>query len=113
MKHTAIALFLLSLSANALAAEKTKEIDGKAYGDAWPLTFDTAKVSCVNRLYVFVYNTATDERYPVNGTAKNAVKSGKLEGGDLNAVWRKSPEDSSQRINIGPVLDKGFSLCDR
>lgn len=113
MKRKAIALILLSLSAKAFAAEKTKEIDGKLYGDAWPLSFVTAKVSCVNRLYVFVYNTATDERYPINGTAKNAVKSGKLEGGDLDAVWKKSPDDSNQRINIGPVLDEGFALCDR
>lgn len=38
------------------AAEKSKEIDGAAYGDKWPLTFEKAKVSCVNRAYAFVYD---------------------------------------------------------
>lgn len=113
MKRTALALIMLVIASSAFASEKTKVIDGKAFGEAWPLTFDAAKVSCVNRLYVFVYNISTDERYPVNGTAKNAVRSGKLEGSDLNDVWKMSPDGSGQKINIGPVIDEGFALCDR
>lgn len=109
----ALAFLILSFSTLATAAEKSKELNGLSYGDAWPLTFTSAKVACVNRLYVFVYNTSTDERYPVNGTAKNAVKSGKLEGSDINEVWKNSPKGNGQKINIGPVLDEGFALCDR
>ncbi|MBS0880156.1 DUF2511 domain-containing protein [Pantoea sp. JGM49] len=113
MKRFSLAVLILSFSTLASAAEKSKELDGSSYGDAWPLTFTSAKVSCVNRLYVFVYNTATDERYPVNGTAKNAVRSGKLEGSDIDEVWRKSNQGNGQRVNIGPILDEGFALCDR
>ncbi|WP_336508111.1 DUF2511 domain-containing protein [Pantoea septica] len=97
MKYKLLGLLLLVTATSAGAAEQSKEIDGKAFGDDWPLTFTSAKVSCVNRLYVFVYNTKTDERYPVNGTAKNAVKAGKLEGSDINEVWKTSPDDVNKK----------------
>ncbi|HHS2251735.1 TPA: DUF2511 domain-containing protein [Salmonella enterica subsp. enterica] len=90
MKKFLFLMVCIALSSSALAAEKFKEIDSKSFGDKWPLTFEHAKVSCVNSHYVFVYDTDTDERYPLSGMAKNAVKSGKMEGRDLKEVLKKN-----------------------
>lgn len=112
MKKLIFSMVCLALSSSALAAEKFKDIDSKSFGDKWPLTFEHAKVSCVNSHYVFVYDTDTDERYPLSGMAKNAVKSGKMEGRNLNEVLKKDPGNSLARADIGPVFSEAIALCE-
>ncbi|HDC4656282.1 TPA: DUF2511 domain-containing protein [Enterobacter hormaechei] len=111
MKRFLILMVGIALSSSALAAEKFKEIDSKSF-DKWPLTFEHAKVSCVNSHYVFVYDIDTDERYPLSGMAKNAVKSGKMEGRDLKEVLKKDPSDPLERADIGPVFSEATALCE-
>ncbi|CAM7108742.1 DUF2511 domain-containing protein [Salmonella enterica] len=111
MKKFIFAIVCIALSSSAIAAEKFKEIDGAAYGDKWPLTFEKAKVSCVNRAYAFVYDIKTDDRYPLNGMAVDAVKSGKLEGSNLDDVWKDDPEYDGVKISISPVIDAATALC--
>ncbi|HGA5580778.1 TPA: DUF2511 domain-containing protein [Salmonella enterica subsp. enterica serovar Potsdam] len=111
MKRKLFLTLLLTLSFGVAAAEKTKEIDGATYGDKWPLTFEKAKVSCVNRAYAFVYDIKTDDRYPLNGMAVDAVKSGKMEGSNLDDVWKDDPDYDGVKISISPVIDAATALC--
>ncbi|ELD1739160.1 MULTISPECIES: DUF2511 domain-containing protein [Klebsiella] len=112
MKRFLFGMVCIALSASTIAAEKFKEIDSKSFGDKWPLTFEHAKVSCVNSHYVFVYDIDTDERYPLSGMAKNAVKSGKMEGRDLKEVLKKDPKDPLDNADIGPVFSEAIELCE-
>ncbi|EFF8775866.1 DUF2511 domain-containing protein [Escherichia coli] len=112
MKKYLLMMVCIALSSSVLAAEKFKEIDSKSFGDKWPLTFEHAKVSCVNSHYVFVYDIDTDERYPLSGMAKNAVNSGKMEGRDLKEVLKKDPNDPLERADIGPVFSEAIALCE-
>lgn len=112
MKKYLLMMVCIALSSSALAAEKFKEIDSKSFGDKWPLTFEHAKVSCVNSHYVFVYDIDTDERYPLSGMAKNAVRSGKMEGRDLKEVLKKDPNDPLERADIAPVFSEAIALCE-
>lgn len=112
MRNFLFGMVCIALSTSVFAAENFKALDGKSFGDKWPLTFENAKVSCVNRHYVFVYDTDTDERYPLSGMAKNAVKSGKMEGRDLNEVLKKDPKDPLERADIGPVFSEAIALCE-
>ncbi|TGB68862.1 MULTISPECIES: DUF2511 domain-containing protein [unclassified Escherichia] len=111
MKRKLILTLLFTLSFSVAAAEKSKEIDGAAYGDQWPLSFEKAKVSCVNRAYAFVYDIKTDDRYPLNGMAVDAVKSGKMEGSNLDDVWKDDPEIDGVKISISPLIDAATALC--
>lgn len=113
MKKLVLAMVCLACSSTAFAAEVSKELDYLSFGEDWPLTFQKAKVSCINKRFVFVYNTDTDDRYPVNGNAKNAVQVGKMEGEDLATVWADNPDYKGLKKNIGPILDAGLALCDK
>ncbi|EJF4397538.1 DUF2511 domain-containing protein [Klebsiella pneumoniae] len=112
MKKFLLGMVCIALSSSSFAAENFKEIDIKSFGDKWPLTFEHAKVSCVNRHYVFVYDIDTDERYPLSGMAKNAVKSGKMEGRDLKEVLKKDPNDPLESADIGPIFSEAIALCE-
>ncbi|ENT2936200.1 MULTISPECIES: DUF2511 domain-containing protein [Klebsiella] len=112
MKKFLLGMVCIALSSSSFAAENFKEIDIKSFGDKWPLTFEHAKVSCVNRHYVFVYDIDTDERYPLSGMAKNAVKSGKMEGRDLKEVLKKDPDDPLESADIGPIFSEAIALCE-
>ncbi|EFM6505842.1 DUF2511 domain-containing protein [Enterobacter roggenkampii] len=111
MMRLLFAIGLLFLCSSASAAEKTQALDGSSFGDTWPLTFEKAMVSCVNGAYTFVYDSATGNRYPLNGLASNAVKSGKMEGYDLDTVWKDDPNYSGVKMSISPVLDSSLNLC--
>ncbi|WP_281492559.1 DUF2511 domain-containing protein [Klebsiella pneumoniae] len=56
-------------------------------------------------------DTATDNRYPLNGMASSAVKSGKMEGYDLDTVWKDDPNYPGVKMSISPVLDSALRLC--
>lgn len=112
MKRKLFLALFLSLSFGASAAEKTQDLDGAKFGDDWPLTFEKATVSCVNGRYAFVYDKATDDRYPLNGFAIDGVKSGKLEGSDINTVWKDNPDYEGVKIPLDPVMDAATALCE-
>ena len=44
--------------------------------------------------------------------AKNAVKSGKMEGRDLKEVLKKDPNDPLERADIAPVFSEAIALCE-
>ena len=112
MKFKLFVSLLLTISFGALAAEKTQDLDGVKFGEDWPLTFNKATVSCVNGKYAFVYDKITDDRYPLNGLAIDGVKSGKLEGSDIETVWKDSPYYEGTKIPLDPVMDAATALCE-
>jgi len=44
--------------------------------------------------------------------AKNAVKSGKMEGRDLKEVLKKDPNDPLESADIGPIFSEAIALCE-
>lgn len=111
MKRKLFLALLLTISFGASSAEKTQDLDGAKFGKDWPLTFEKAKISCVNRAYAFVYDIKTDDRYPLNGMARDAVKSGKMEGSNLDDVWKDNPDYEGVKISISPLIDAATELC--
>lgn len=45
--------------------------------------------------------------YAVNGTALTVEP----DLPKIDAIWKNDPDVPGTRINIGPVIDKGLSLC--
>ncbi|WP_312698744.1 DUF2511 domain-containing protein, partial [Escherichia coli] len=39
-------------------------------------------------------------------------KSGKLEGSNIDAVWKDSPEYAGVKIPLDPVMDAATALCE-
>jgi hypothetical protein len=87
------------------AGGKSERVSRADFGEEWPLTVDSGVLSCEEG--GFVYFTADDTRYAVNGFA--------LTKGDaprIDAIWANDPTDASLRRNIGPLIDRGLALCE-
>lgn len=76
----------------------------------WPFTVPEGTLLCApygvggsQQSVTFVANRVM---YAVNGTAKGA---GQFE--DIESIWKANPEIPGTKVNIGPVLEKGLSLC--
>ena len=72
-------------------------------GDNWPFTVSSGKLKCDRNAVVFV---ARGQTYAVNGIA---ISMGYA---DIRAIWRNNKDGSGPKINIGPVLTLGLTLCE-
>lgn len=76
----------------------------------WPFTVPEGTLLCApygvggnQQSVTFVANRAM---YAVNGTAKG---TGQFE--DIDSIWKENPDIPGTKVNIGPMLEKGLSLC--
>lgn len=79
-------------------------VSRKQFGDTWPLTVEEGHIRCLSGQAVVF--SAGGYVYAVNGTAKGRDKYR-----DIDEIWRDDPVYPGLKINIGPLLDYGLSLC--
>lgn len=78
-------------------------VTGTAWTDGpWPLTVPEGFLRCRNMAVTFT--TPDGTTYAVNGTAR-----AKYPG--LEPIWKPHSEVSGARMDIGPLLNKGLTLC--
>lgn len=70
----------------------------------WPLTVPGGLLRCSGMAVTFRAPDGTT--YAVNGTARTKYPG-------LEPIWKPHPEVSGARMDIGPLLDKGLTLCDK
>ncbi|MCB9441125.1 MAG: DUF2511 domain-containing protein [Mycolicibacterium sp.] len=76
----------------------------------WPLTVPDATLMCAGwgtGGQKSVTLAADGKMYAVNGTAKSTKQFE-----DLDAIWADDSTAPGLKVNIGPLLTKGLSLCD-
>ncbi|MGV0748262.1 DUF2511 domain-containing protein [Mycolicibacter minnesotensis] len=77
----------------------------------WPLTVSEATLMCVRQGVgggqQSVTLAANRKMYAVNGTAKS---TGQFE--DIDEIWANDVAYPGLKVNIGPLLTKGLSLCE-
>jgi hypothetical protein len=81
------------------------------FGKAWPLTVERGYLRCEESTadgpagQAVVFTSPDGREYGVNGTA--------LDEGypRINPIWRNSGESWAPKVNIGPLISKGLSLC--
>lgn len=76
----------------------------------WPFTVPEGTLLCapygVGGTQQSVTFVANRTMYAVNGTAKG---TGQFEA--IESIWKDNPEIPGTKVNIGPMLEKGLSLC--
>lgn len=76
----------------------------------WPLTVPEGTLLCapygVGGAQQSVTFVANRTMYAVNGTAKG---TGQFEA--IDSIWKDNPDIPGTKVNIGPMLEKGLSLC--
>jgi hypothetical protein len=85
--------------------ERETWVDGE-----WPFTIDRAVLNCVVGAEEYgkrVVVIADREMYALNGTAKSADL-----WPDFDIIWRDHPSIPGLKVDIGPMIDRGLSLCD-
>lgn len=81
------------------------------YGEKWPLSVQSGTLNCTSlgTLGIVTF-TANGITYAVNGTAKARAKQNGWR--EINEIWRDNPNPQyGPKINIGPIVEKGLSLC--
>jgi len=88
----------------------TASIAESEYGEKWPLTVTEGTLSCkpIGSLGIVTF-TANGKTYAVNGTAMGQAKKNGWK--EIDEIWKPNPSIPGTRINMGPILDKGLSLC--
>jgi Protein of unknown function (DUF2511) len=83
------------------------------YGNDWPLTVESGTLRCDPPSAV-TFTTENGTTYWINGTAASmADGNGWL---DVEPIWADDPDPTYEgldlKINIGPLIDDGLTLCD-
>ena len=88
----------------------TANITESEYGEKWPLTIVEGILSCapVGSLGIVTF-TANGKTYAVNGTARSRAKKNGWR--EIDEIWKANPSIPGTKINMGPILDRGLSLC--
>lgn len=109
-----VIIAILSLWASAaLSLADTSSVTLKVsdFGDAWPFKVPEIVLSCTlldGRLHLVTF-TAGGKTYALNGTARNLAKE--KGWADIDEIWRDDPAGHGIKVNVGPIIDKGLSLC--
>lgn len=74
------------------------------FGDAWPFTVPEGILSCRGSSEVVF--TAKGMSFALNGFAKGAKQYA-----DLRPIWAPHPSLSGAQRDIGPIIDRGLTLC--
>lgn len=108
MRKGLICLAAAGLFASAAQADQDL-IDAESFGSPWPFTFEEAYVACHAGQAVTVMDANSGRMYPLNGTARHKASQLGLE--PLEPVWRDNPDLPGTKVDVGPVIEKGLSLC--
>lgn len=96
-----------------MAAASSSPISKSQFPANWPLMVDAGTLSCEPapgspnlRLVTFTSGAKT---YALNGTVSGqAAKRGWLQ---VKPIWRDNPAISGTKVSIGPLIDRGLTLC--
>ncbi|WP_170981105.1 DUF2511 domain-containing protein [Mycolicibacterium sp. CR10] len=83
-------------------------VERQSWPGRWPFTIDSATLLCQGGAGgARVTVVANGAMYALNGTAKDAQL-----WPPFDAIWLDDPKFPGAKINIGPMIDHGLSLCD-
>jgi hypothetical protein len=109
MKLKRCVLISLLLLAAGCGGDKGKAVSQAEFGEAWPLTVLSGRVSCVHfaggpQIVTFISHDRKE--YALNITAKDSGKFFPIEG-----ISKPNPTNPSAKKNIGVLIDEALKLC--
>jgi Protein of unknown function (DUF2511) len=106
MRKTKLAVTSILAMALLAACDEASgiEISQAEFGDKWPFTVASGRLECVPPSKVIFHAGGTT--YAVNGMASSDKRYR-----EIRPIWKDNPEIPGTKINIGPIIDRGFALC--
>lgn len=78
--------------------------------DPWPLTVSEVTLRCDSAEGPKMVTVEADGRtYALNGTAKGFAEEHGWR--DLHEIWRDNPEVEGLKVDVGPLIQRGLTLC--
>lgn len=91
-----------------LASAEEREIQASELGDKWPLTVDKGMIGCtfINGANAPYFVDPSGNRYGLTGHATTHMKLK-----EIDPIWKDNEALGFGKINILPVSDEAFKLC--
>jgi len=99
----------LLLLAAGCGGEKGTPVSQEQFGDQWPLTVTSGRLSCVwfsERRQVVTFIAPDGTEYALNGIARS---SGYFS--PIDSIHKPDPTNPPAKKSIGVLIDKGLKLC--
>jgi hypothetical protein len=109
MRAKGLTAWLPLIAVTVVAAGNALMISAQEYGDAWPFTVEEVQLQCHPGMVLLVKDPQTGHAYPINGAASARAQALNLQ--PLEHIWRPDPLIADAKISLGPVLNRGISLC--
>ncbi len=78
-------------------------ISRQTFDGVWPLTVEFGTLRC-ERAFSVVFRAPDGTDYAVNGLAASDYP-------EIRPIWADDPSIPGSKINIGPLIDLGLTLC--
>ena len=105
-------LLLILTTLSVVGCGSGTKISETDFGSQWPFTVSKGKLNCEGSSGMgAVTFTANGITYAVNGTAKAVAKKRNTGWRDIDEIWKASPDIPGAKVSMGPIIEKGRSLC--
>ncbi|WP_145525899.1 YebY family protein [Yersinia rohdei] len=113
MKVFVLALSLLMLSVNAIAAEKIITVSKFEFGKQWAFTREEVMLECRSGGALFVINPSTLAQYPLNDIATEQMKAGHVLAKPLDVLLLDDSEQPGVKMSLEPFQQRAMTLCQK
>jgi hypothetical protein len=103
------ALMAMLLLAVGCGGEKGSPVSQEQFGDQWPLTVPSGRLSCIyfkGRRQIVTFITPDGTEYALNGHANG---SGYFT--PIDSIHKPDPTNPPAKKSIGVLIDEGLKLC--
>ncbi|CNI78562.1 putative periplasmic or exported protein [Yersinia rohdei] len=113
MKVFVLALSLLMLSVNAIAAGKIITVSKFEFGKQWAFTREEVMLECRSGGALFVINPSTLAQYPLNDIATEQMKAGHVLAKPLDVLLLDDSEQPGVKMSLVPFQQRAMTLCQK
>ncbi|CNE68391.1 putative periplasmic or exported protein [Yersinia rohdei] len=113
MKVFVLALSLLMLSVNAIAAGKIITVSKFEFGKQWAFTREEVMLECRSGGALFVINPSTLAQYPLNDIATEQMKAGHVLAKPLDVLLLDDSEQPGVKMSLEPFQQRAMTLCQK
>ncbi len=88
-----------------VAHDNSMLVNGTCFTGDWPLSIEEGTLWCYPAFAVTIMAGGTE--YALNGLAR-----GRGEWAEVDPIWVDNPDIEGFKIDIGPLIDLGLTLCE-
>lgn len=113
LKKAIPTIVLLSVSAQALAAQMITVSRFEIGKEKWPFTREEVMLTCEKDGSYFAINPSTLMQYPLNEKAEARVRAGQVKAQSISVIQADDKAHPGQMMSLQPIIERTSTLCDK